>query len=279
MGLLFLTVSNSCEKEVNGIMEPTNSKIWINGVISTNDTVRIYIGTTSGMNSGDFAKYRDDATILLQLNGFAEKELEFKRESASKGYYFADRLQNTKPGDTLKFRAFILNDTFIEVSGKTYIPSPVHLRSEMNAFKYKEKIKVDLSLLFDENILKKDKFFELKLLNYKYSSIDKSDPSEIEAISILNELEYPYGFTWNEKLKSFLIDQSKLNSVDISKLSFVIKDESFGNDLVVKLSTITKDYYQYTKALDNGSVSKGNILNGVGIFSGYSTAYNKISIK
>jgi len=272
-----VTIYSSCENDLRNDIEKNTSKIWVNAVIGTNDTIRIFLGTTSGMNSGDIARYRDDATVMLKINSFKPKLLEFKKESGVKGYYFADRFEHTKPGDSLSFTATVSDDNFEEVSSSTYIPNVVDFDAVLETYQDIENIGVDLEIFLDDEN-SEDKFFQLKMKNYKYFDQKKTNLAKIADISIANSLEYPYGFSWNEKLKSFLIDQSKLDS-DSLKVHFLISDDSQGNNLNIELRTITKDYYRYRKALDNGSVSNSNITNGVGIFAGYSSTSKMISIK
>lgn len=274
----------SCEKEIEDNIYTIESKIWVNALVGTNDTVRIYLGTTSGMNSGDVARYRDDATINLFVNSGTSKELEYKSDlnSVSKGYYYYPRLSQAKPGDSLRFEAWINGTGFKNIVGETYIPYPViidTLKHTSQVDLINNKLLINFKIILDSLIKNEDeKYFELKLRNNIFSDINVEQPTEIEIISNYNNLNFSYGQSWNEGLQSILVDYSEVvgNVLDVS---FCIDDKSHKNIIETELRTITKEYYFYCKALDNGSITKSNVSNGSGIFAGFSSSVKTQKVK
>ena len=256
----------------------------MNALVGTNDTVRIYLGTTSGMNSGDVARYRDDATIYLYVNSGTSKELEYRADPnyPSKGYYYYPRLSQAKPGDSLRFEAWINGTEFENIVGETYIPYPVNIdtlihTSQVDPINNKLNIKVKIVL---DSLSKneEDKYFELQIKNNKYSDIEQEYPTEIENISNYNNLNFSYGQSWNEGLQAILVDYSEVED-NILEVSFCIDDKSHKNYIEAELKTVTKEYYIYSKALDNGSITKSNVSNGSGIFAGFSRSVKAQKVK
>ena len=283
----FIIFLASCETGVERNLFISKSAIWVDGVIGTDDTVKIFLGTTSGMNSGDIAEFRDDATVNLYINNTTIPVLltyKFELHAFSKGYYFYPRLGNVKPGDSLYFKASIDNSKFKPIEAKAFFPSPVlieelNLKSVNNTYSNNRsvnlRIKLDSSSITDAS-----KYLILTLRNLKYSAFDtiKKSPGIIETINSLNNISFSNGMSWNERLNSVLIDISHLKE-NVLPLSFTIDDLSVKNDLEIDLKTISKDYYLYCKALDNGDVGLTNVSNGAGIITGYSNSVKKVSIK
>jgi len=278
--VLSISLFSSCEEDLTNGIEKDESKIWVNAVVSINDTVRIYLGNTSGINSGDLARYRSDAKVKLSVNSGFEKELIYKKvpNSSYRGYYYSDRLENTKPGDSLHFEARIEGSNFKSIEGDTYIPNLVAFEiNDLTKVIDGDKILIFLELLIDENN-GSGKYFELKFKNFSYAEETKKMPSGIENITALNNLSISYGQTWNEKLKSVLIEKSKVIDNKLN-VSFEIENNSIGNILEIEFRTVTKDYFYYFKALDGGNVIASNIKNGAGIFAGFSKSIKTIEVK
>ncbi|HHB51753.1 MAG TPA: DUF4249 family protein [Saprospiraceae bacterium] len=274
----------SCEKEIDNSVFYRPSKIWINSNIKTNDTVKIYLGTTSGMNSGEIAKYRDDAEIELFVNSSEiPKKLIYKKESDTKGFYFYPRLSNAKPGDSLSFIAEIDGSDFGVVTGSTTIPKPVKIDTCYFATESKPVINerfVNLTIKLDTFQIKRDVFLQLKILNnifYK-SGYNPKMPNAVERVDTKNNLVLGYGLYWNSSTNTILANPELLTNNEIS-LTFVVDDQYFKNELSLELNTINKSYFDYIRAVDNGNVIKTNISHGLGVFSGYSQDQYFIYIK
>lgn len=83
---------------------------------------------------------------------------------------------------------------------------------------------------------------------------------------------------WNERLNSIFIDYEQVGGQELG-VSFEIADNSFRNNLEVELRTISKEYFEYCKAIDSGFSGQSNIKNGSGIFTGYSRSSKTITLK
>lgn len=282
--IILISFFQACEKDIQDNLYKTESKIWVNALVGTNDTVRIYLGTTSGMNSGDIARYRDDAIINLYVNSSTSKELEYKSDPnyPSKGYYYYPRLSQAKPGDSLRFEAWINGTEFENIAGETYIPFPVEIDTLIHTSQVdpiNNKLNIKLKIVLDSlSKLEDNKFFELKIKNNKYADINQKFPTEVESISNYNNLNFSYGQSWNEGLQAILINYNEVEK-NILEVSFSIDDKSHKNLIEAELRTITKEYYQYSKALDNGSITKSNVINGSGIFAGFSSSVKTKKVK
>ena len=275
---------HSCEKEVYDDMGIYKSKIWINGLVPSNDTVKIYLGTTSGLNSGDIAGYKDNATVKLYVNNFdVAVKLKYHPLSGEteKGYYYYPRLSSVKTGDSLYFEAWIEGTDFPKVSAGTIIPPTVKIENidfktipDIDTKVINADIVLDTTGLFDG-----DKFFELRIQNYMYSGSQEA-PDDIARITLLNDLTLDDEMLWNEHLHSILIDYSKVRTLDNHlRVGLRIKNGYIKNRLKFELRSINKAYYDYFKALDNSSVVNSNIKNGVGIFAGYAKSERSITVE
>ncbi len=103
-------------------------------------------------------------------------------------------------------------------------------------------------------------------------------PDKVENISVKNNLVLSYGMYWNENLKSILVDKSLIEN-NILKLSINIDDSYMHNSIEANLKTITPQYFDYFRAIENGQVVKSNINNGIGIFAGYSESIKTRIVK
>lgn len=279
--LIFSFLFSSCYNEVEGDIFSTPSKIWVNAVIGTDDTVKVFLGVTSGMNSGVTAKYRDDATVNLYVNDSdIPKRLVYKRLNSYKGFYFYPRLSNAKPGDSLRFTGWIEGENYEKIEAKTYIPLLVEIDSiklsKKSGLNY-DKMKINLELGLDTVGIKDNRYFELNIRNIMYMD-DPKIPVCTQNICALDNLILSYGMYWMESRNSILIDYSLIND-DRLLFSFNIKDNYNKNSLELKLKTITKDYFDYIKAIDNGTIVNSNIANGSGIFTGYSESVKTLIIE
>jgi hypothetical protein len=284
---VFTILFSSCEDNIDENIFTKNSKIWIDAVICTDDTVKLFIGTTSGMNSGNKAEYRTDADIDLFINDSdIPLPLKFKtiNDPIKKGFYYYPRLTNVKIGDSLRFKASIENSDFLAVEGKTVFPAPVKIfdiKSIVTANQYNKKRKVNLDILLDTNQLYNSSgYLELKLYNDIYFNNDSISeiPGKIDIINSLNNIELDEGLIWNEQFQSVFIDIKELANPNI-KVSFWINDEFHKNTIGLELRTIYKDYFLYCRSIDTGSIGISNILNGSGIFTGFSRDIKTIRVK
>ncbi len=284
---IFSILFFACEDTIDENIFTKNSKIWIDAVICTEDTVKLYVGTTSGMNSGNIAEYRTDVQIDLFVNDSEiPLPLKFKKinDPLKKGFYYYPRLTNVKIGDSLSFKARIENSDFIAVEGKTVFPSPVRIseiKSNVLLNQYNKKRKIDLEILLDTNQLRKSSgFLELKLYNFIYFNQDSLSeiPDKIEIINTLNNIDVNEGLVWNEQFQSVFIDCREYNNSKL-KVSFWINDDFLRNNIRLELRTIYRDYFQYCRSIDNGSTGTSNIMNGSGIFTGFSRDINIIKVK
>jgi hypothetical protein len=283
--LYILIYCNACEDNTDDNIFKTDSTIWVNAIIGTEDSVKIYLGSTSGMNSGDLAQFRDDATVHLFINNSSSPNLlRYNVDSDLKGYYYYPRLANVRPGDSLSFKARIEGSEFKEIAGKTRFPFPVLISSlKVNSVAnlFNNKRKIDLTVFLDSASFDNNKkYFELKIQNQMFTEKDDfpGTPSQVETINVLNNINIPYGMVWNERLNSIFIDYEQVMGKDIG-VSFEITDNSFKNNIEIELRTISKEYYEYCKAIDSGFSGISNIKNGSGIFTGFSRSSKTITLK
>lgn len=284
---IFTILFEACEDSIDNDIFNRNSKIWIDAVICTEDTVKLFVGTTSGMNSGNTAEYRIDARVDLYVNDSdIPLPLKFKNlnDPVKKGFYYYPRLTNVKVGDSLRFKANIENSDFLPVQGKTTFPAPVRIaeiKSTSTANPYNKKRKIELDILLDTNQLKNSSgYMELKFYNEIYSKKDTLSelPEKIEIINSLNNIDLKEGTVWNEKFQSVFFDCSDLDN-SAFKVSFWINDDYVKNNIRLELRTIYKDYFQYCRAIDAGNIGNSNITNGAGIFTGFSKDSKIIKVK
>lgn len=284
---IFTILFEACEDSIDNDIFNRNSKIWIDAVICTEDTVKLFVGTTSGMNSGNTAEYRTDARVDLYVNDSdIPLPLKFKNlnDPVKKGFYFYPRLTNVKVGDSLRFKANIENSDLLPVQGKTTFPAPVRIaeiKSTVTANPYNKKRKIELDILLDTNQLKNSSgYMELKFYNEIYSKKDTLSelPEKIEIINSLNNIDLKEGTVWNEKFQSVFFDCNDLYN-SAFKVSFWINDDYVKNNIRLELRTIYKDYFQYCRAIDAGNIGNSNITNGAGIFTGFSKDSKIIKVK
>ncbi|MGE5355971.1 MAG: DUF4249 family protein [Deltaproteobacteria bacterium] len=285
--IIFIVIFfTACELSVDENIFVRQSVIWVDGIVGTDDSVKIFLGTTSGMNSGDIAVYRDDAKVELYINNTTiPVVLDYKKlfGSSSKGFYFYPRLGAVKPGDSLIICASIDNSNLKPIKAKAIFPQPVQindikLKCDHNTFSNRNYI--DLHFTLDEISLKSNRFFEIRLKNKKYSETDtlKGIASQIEEIGTTNNLSISSGLFWSEKSRSIFVDYEKLEKKEL-KLQFDIAADAFKNDLEIELKTISPEYFEYSRALDTGNLGKSNIDGGSGIFTGYSRIFKTVAIK
>lgn len=284
--ILFIVICcNACEDNIEENIFKTDSTIWVNAIIGTEDSVKIYLGNTSGMNSGDLAQFRNDATVHLFINNSSSPNLlRYNLDSELKGYYYYPRLANVRPGDSLSFKAWIEDSDFMEIEGKTTFPFPVLIsKLDINYVSnlFNNKKEIDLTVLLDSSSIDNNKkYFELKIRNQMFTEKDNFPgfPSQVETINVLNNINIPFGMLWNERLNSIFIDYEQVGGQELG-VSFEIADNSFRNNLEVELRTISKEYFEYCKAIDSGFSGQSNIKNGSGIFTGYSRSSKTITLK
>jgi len=278
--IILMSTFESCEVDLSSSIGPVDSKIWVNAIVGVNDTVKIYLGNTSGLNSGDKTQYRKDAVVKLKVNSGTFQSLKYRVDPRSpyKGYYKTNRLENSFEGDTIKFIAWIPRSEFDTVKGETYIPripsleDPIVKSTSVNSDLL---VDINLSLADSSNY---DKYYEIKMQSLNYSNIYDELPSEIDDITLLNDLKMSYGLTWNEKLNSILIDYNDLEDDNLN-ISYKIKNNHSKINLGLQIKKVTKEYYEYFKALDGGTIVKSNIENGSGIFAGYACYRKEFVIK
>lgn len=276
----------SCEDEFSADnIEIQKSKIWIDGVVGTDDTIKLFLGTTSGLNSKDIAEYKDNALINLFVNSDnIPIKLKYKKDLHYKsgGFYYYPRLANAFPGDTISFTGWIPGSKFDTVSAETLIPNPVNLNDVKctNTNDYIKNVsKVSLEVGLDTSkITEVNRYLELYLTDYKYENDILSTPSSIIIIDVQNDLDLSDGLSWNSSKSSILIDRNLIKNNRFS-VNFIISKKSGKDKIELKLKTISSDYYKYSKALDNSSLDISNINNGYGIFSGYSKVTKSILLK
>jgi len=281
--ILFILISvlDSCEVDLSDTIRPVDSKIWVNAVVGIGNPVKIYIGNTSGVNSGDKAEYRDDAVVKLKVNSGSYNKLMYKIDpkSSYKGYYHYGRLENAAEGDTLSFKCWIPGFDFDTVKGVTYIPQkPVMPDPDVaTTITPSGDFLVDIDVNIQDSLVK-GKYFEIRLRELKYSDINSEDPSVESNVTLLNDLKLSYGLNWNERLNSTLFDYNNIEDGNLH-LKFKVRNNFSAIKINFELRAITKDYFDYFKALDGGTIVKSNIINGSGIFSGYAKCTKKITIK
>jgi len=275
--VISISVLDSCEVDLSDSIRPVDSRIWVNAIVGVKDVVKIYVGNTSGVNSGDKAEYRDDAVVKLKVNSGSYNRLVYRIDStsANKGYYYYGRLENALEGDTLSFMSWIPGSDFDTVKGVTYIPRKPEISEPVVSTSIASTgyFMVDIDLDIPDS-LKSSKYFEIRLKEWKYSDINSEYPTIVRDVTLLNDLKLSYGLTWNEKLNSTLFDYSDLEDSNLH-LKFKVKNNYSGIKINFELRAVTKDYYDYFKALDGGSIVNSNIINGSGIFAGYAK-YSKL---
>ncbi|MEZ4907271.1 MAG: DUF4249 family protein [Saprospiraceae bacterium] len=280
---------SSCTDRVDGDdVQVVDSEIWVSSIVNNNDPVKIFIGSTSGLGSGDIAEYRDDAKVEIYINpGSNEEPLVFDyyedNTILSGGYYNYYRLTNANPGDTLLLRASIPNSDFKEIQATTVIPNSFSIDSiekDVTVNTFKELRNVNLKIYLDSIIQnEKEKYFELLITNFIYYDSDTISGSNSEnKIDPTNNIKLKSGMRWSENLNSILIDYDKLDSKSI-EIGFSVDDNFYKNKISIELRSVNKEYYDYFVTLDNGFLNSTNIINGVGIFSGYSKDIKTIEIK
>lgn len=272
---------SSCDSDLSEELFTCNSKIWINTFIKANQPVKIFLGVTSGMNSEKTAEYRVDASVLVYINNSDEYvKLLYNSINNRKGYYFNPDMPVPKPGDSLKFVAWIEGEDLDKVEGTTYIPHPVKIDS-VSIRKVKslkdDKIIVELEIMLDTLTIQDDKYFDLKMKNRLYMD-DPNIPVDIISITSKDNLILSKGMSWNESSRSILIDYSLVENNRLS-LQCSVPENYKKSTMLIRLKTIPKDYYDFAKAVNDGHVIKSNIKNGTGIFSGYSESKKVVVIK
>ncbi len=279
LGLIFFL---SCESDLPGGVRSVDSKMWIKSIVGSNEEVRLYLGSTSGLNSMDIASYRSDATVWFYVNSDIQVKLDYKEEDSLEhiGYYFKERLANAKPGDSLSFEAWIDDTDFSSVSGSTRVPYPVAIDS-VDVATIGESVleglkSVNLNIYLGDTTLNEDRYYQLEIQSLEYSDIEGISLAHSCSINPSNDLILGYGQTWNQYLRSILVHSSGSDNSLLS-MQFYVKD-AVSNRLKIKLSTITSDYYNYAMSLDNGGVCSTNINNGVGVFSGASSQTKVVKI-
>ncbi len=271
----------SCDNDINENLFTSPSKIWVSASVKANDTIKIFLGVTSGMNSGETAGYRDDATVRLYINNSDEPQnLIYKKINNTKGYYFNPDMPRAKPGDSLKFVGWIEGEDYEKVEAAAYIPKPVNIDSvsvrKANSPK-NEKMKIQLEMMLDTSEFQGNMYFDLKMKNCLYIH-DPKIPAYIQYICSKDNLTLSYGMYWNESIQSILVDYSHVKNNKLS-VSFLVQEDCIKNTLEICLKTISREYYDYVKAVDNGYIVNSNIDSGSGIFTGYSESKKLVIIK
>ncbi len=281
--LSFVAVfSLSCESDIARSVAPVESKVWVSSVVCSDEEVRLYLGNTSGMNSGDIAQYRDDATVFLYVNSDIEVKLDYVLEDSvqNKGYYFKQRLADAKSGDILSFEAWMDGSKFGKVSGKTYIPNPVQIDSVNyitigeNSVDNSKKINLNIYLK-EQQVADQNQYYQVEIENLEYSDEQSLNLINSSLITPSDGLVLGYGQTWNKYLNSILVRGDRV--ANLLSMDFDVH-KSVSNKLKIRVNTITPDYYNYAISLDNGGVYSSNIHNGVGIFSGVSGVTKRIRV-
>ncbi len=267
--------------DLSNTIRPVESKIWVNAVVGQGAPVKIYIGNTSGVNSGDKAEYRDDAVVKLKVNSGSYNKLIYKIDpkSSYKGYYYYRRLENPVEGDTLSFKCWIPDSDFDTVKGVTYIPRTPEISDLVvsTTVASSQEFLVDIEVNLSDSLISAE-YYEIRLKEWKYSNRQDEYPSVENNVTLLNDLKLSYGLTWNEKLNSTLFDFNDLDDSNLH-LKFKVRNNFSAIKINFELRAITRDYYDYFKALDGGAIVNSNITNGSGIFSGYAKYSKTFDIK
>lgn len=272
----------SCEEDISaGDSAGVDSKLWVNSVVYSGEEIRVYVGNTSGLNSGDIASYRSDATVLLHVNSDIDVKLDYREDSlGNKGYYFKERLADAKSGDSLSLEAWIEDSDFGVATSSTVVPSGVVIDSialETVSEDVVDSLKVvDLSIYLGDTLQgDQAKHYQLEIESFEYRDSEGSVLVKSTVVTPSTGLVLGYGQMWNKYFNSIFVSGSEFpNRLNVE---FYIH-KSVYNEVKIKLNTITSDYYKYVMALDNGDVSSTNINNGVGIFGGGSRTTRTIKV-
>ena len=274
--LVLLLISSSCsDNDINIKVDmPThNPKVVVDGIYKADETIKIYVGESSGVFD-NIKPPIEDATVKLYKNKILLETLTY---NSANDYYVSENIAEI---DT-EYSIIVSTPDFDAVTAVSHTPKPPILASwEYGGYEYSSDewnthfLRIDIQ--DDINI---NNYYEVKTVVSDIEGIDWFLGGEM---NVGNEQEPVFN---NEVSPQNIFSDVLFNGTTYGldcKFNIPIEVTSF--NLSVKLRSVTKDYYDYHKKLyqhleaaDEGNLFYiepvqlfTNIQEGYGVFTGYS---------
>lgn len=294
-----LFVLMSCEKPTDFEFPTPAQRLVVQSNFSPNRLVEVFVSQSEELSTPDTAYVAiGNATVEIYEATTLLEQLVFVAEPFPEGLFY--RSVEFRPEVGIEYTIRVVAPGFGEVTAMNKIPMPValttveignlaseNLDSDTQAYTY--DVYVEFTDTPDE-----ENFYHLVFLQQKIITDGDMDPQD-------NLIEEPFivqTVTNNNSFKPYyrggllISDEGSdgaLNSYDMKFRSFIQKDTENLGKLIVELRTVSEAYFNYHTSLNNENRSLGppndepviifnNIDEGYGIFAGYSTSADSISI-
>jgi len=275
---------SACETVIKVDLPEYTQKLVINGFFSPDETWQIRIGHSQSILDINELGVIDNAKVKIL---YGEKEIELRYRYDLRAYI--NRLELPQVGND--YTILVTAPGYPDVSSRNFIPRPSQIVSYdttnyiENEDGYKQNlIELNFTLKDDPN---EENYYHLAVYENYNGSDDYTNPKwfSTDNASIISENigdVDDVSFSGESAVFSDYLFRGKENNI---KLKEIFKNPNAG--LVISLTSITKEFFQYKKSFDRSSnddegpfsepePSFTNIENGLGIFAGFNTTFVEV---
>lgn len=296
--LLFLAGVFACEEPVDlDIDEVFVPQVVVNGSFTTHHPFQIVLTKSGNILSNGATQFIEDAKISIAQEGKGVLGVMSYQEDAVLPFY---KLEGEQPTIETNYQLTIEVPNFATLTATDQIPKPVPLKAiTVDSILIREGNSISsitLSTNFKDPIGKVN-FYHLRLFHEAISGRTQSSgfvenkdehliPLPIEAV-----LENAPNATFDSDQLGILFSDELINgqSVQLKLLAKVNEETGMFPKVVGELRTVSENYYQYYTSLARQQESKdrpftepvsvfSNIENGLGIFAGFSTYRDSVTV-
>ncbi|MFO7658424.1 MAG: DUF4249 domain-containing protein [Bacteroidales bacterium] len=304
-GYLFLQMAvfffaMGCERIIDYPIPADDLKVVINSIINTDSIIMVNVSKSIGILNPGKSPHIQNATINLYENNTHAGLMSYK----GNGFYSLDGFI---PKSSAEYRVVLKNQDESEVEATCIIPEPVPVISVDTVLRLQDQDSYYKSYTYDIILTVQDppgisNYYELNLfqkviygyMDTAYNVIPRAfytDDPVLEYYRMGNNL---FSLSLNLETDMYNANAAYFSDklLDGTKftLKFSLEHWNMTGMYYICLRSLTKDYYSYIASLAAYSQADGNpfservqvhtnIVNGLGIFGGYSTSKDSVFIK
>ncbi len=290
-GLLLL---NGCEKEIDINIPEKDKKIVLNGLINTDSLFSVNVSKSLNILDVEDVKYLDNATVSIYENGNFIEELNYISGGNYKSSFFV-----SSEGKTYKVKVDV--PEMQSASAETFIPEAsisdltidtITTIYEEEFYSYKGlKCNIGFNDLSNE-----ENYYWFcitgKRAHYEWDSVNHEEIITYEQGNIYFNSNDPVIESWVSGGYGFIFSDKLFNGSNIDFNIYLEKYMLYDLDTNVlhfNVNSISEDFYLYAATYNSHMEAQNdpftepvqvysNIENGYGIFAGYSTVSDSITV-
>lgn len=304
--LLVPALFMSCEKEVDFKFNK-KEKLVVFSQFTANNFLDVLVYKASPFNTHSSTEFVTDATVLVFSNGEFLEALELVPANDANGMppFYRSKVLQPKTGEVYLIKVTVPG--FEPITAENSIPVPVPIQSVQLTSNFTDDPSDDgISILnFDISVTVVDPkdvrnfyhlIFHQQLISY---TVTPSGDTLLGAVTYaqprtLSPKDPNFPFIKHFDNKGFLIEDKTFNGQKVvfgATGSYVYDPRQFlPGDFLVELRTVSEAYFYHFSTLilqdelGNNPLSEGvviydNIVNGIGIFAGYSSSVNTFQLR